>query len=62
MFGDYEAVGFLSDDSKISKTAKDDGSYEYKDTTVDYGKYNKLLVDRIKIFFNDDRNYKGGER
>jgi len=52
-------VGFLSDYSKISKTANDDGSYEYKDTTVDYGKYNKLLVDRIKVFFKDDSDYKG---
>ena len=59
MFGDYEAKGFLSDYSKISKTKNPDGSYEYKDTTVDYGKYNKLLVDRIKIFFKDDSDYKG---
>jgi hypothetical protein len=59
MFDDYKAVGFLSDYSKISKTANDDGSYEYKDTTVDYGKYNKLLVDRIKVFFKDDSDYKG---
>jgi len=59
MFGDYEAVGFLTDYSRISKTKNPDGSYEYKDTTVDYGKYNKLLVDRIKIFFKDDSDYKG---
>ena len=59
MFGDYQAKGFLSDYSKISKTRNPDGSYEYKNTAVDYSKYNKLLVDRIKIFFKDDSEYKG---
>ena len=59
MFGDYKPAGFLSDYSKISTTKQADGSYEYKDTTVDFGKYNKLLVDRIKIFFKDDSDYKG---
>ena len=59
MFGDYEAKGFLSDYSKISKTENADGSYEYLDQTVDFSKYNKLLVDRIKIFFKDDSDYKG---
>jgi hypothetical protein len=59
MFGDYEAKGFLSDYSKIPKTEAADGSYEYLDSTVDFSKYNKLLVDRIKIFFKDDSDYKG---
>ena len=59
MFGDYQAVGFLSDYSKISKTKNPDGSYEFKDTTVDYSKYNKLMVDRIKVFFKEDSDYKG---
>ena len=59
MFGDYQAVGFLSDYTKIPKIRSDDGSYEYTDTTVDFSKYNKLLVDRIKIFFKDDSSYKG---
>jgi hypothetical protein len=59
MFGDYQAVGFLSDYSKISKTQNPDGSYEYVDPNADFSKYNKLLVDRIKIFFKDDSDYKG---
>ena len=59
MFGDYQTVGFLSDYSKISKTKDDTGSYEYKNATTDFSKYNKLLVDRIKIFFKDDSEYKG---
>lgn len=58
-FGDYKAQGFLSDYSKISKTKDDDGAYRYVDPTVDFSKYNKLLVDRIKIFFKDDSDYKG---
>jgi hypothetical protein len=59
MFGDYQAKGFLSDYSKISTTKDAEGSYEYVDSTVDFSKYNKLLVDRIKIFFKDDSEYKG---
>jgi hypothetical protein len=59
MFGDYQAKGFLSDYSKISKTKDAEGSYEYVDPTADFSKYNKLLVDRIKIFFKDDSKYKG---
>jgi hypothetical protein len=59
MFGDYEAKGFLSDYSKISTTKDDTGSYEYVDPTADFSKYDKLLVDRIKIFFKEDSDYKG---
>ncbi len=58
-FGEYKAQGFLTDYSKISKTKDDTGSYKYVDSTADFGKYNKLLVDRIKIFFKDDSEYKG---
>lgn len=59
MFGDYQAKGFLSDYSKISTTKDETGSYEYIDPNVDFSKYDKLLVDRIKIFFKDDSEYKG---
>lgn len=59
MFGEYEAKGFMTDYSKISKTKDAKGSYEYVDPTVDFSKYNKLLVDRIKIFFKEDSEYKG---
>ena len=59
MFGDYQAKGFLSDYSKISTTKNANDSYEYIDAAVDFSKYNKLLVDRIKIFFKDDSQYKG---
>ena len=58
-FGDYQAHGFLSDYSKIPKTKSDTGSYGYVDSTADLSKYNKVLVDRIRIFFKDDSEYKG---
>jgi hypothetical protein len=59
MFGDYQAVGFLSDYANISTTKDADGAYVYMDESVDFSKYNKLLVDRIKIYFKDDSEYKG---
>lgn len=59
VFGDYQSKGFLTDYSRISKTKNQDGAYEYYDKAIDFGKYNKLLVDRIKIWFKDDSNYKG---
>ena len=59
-FGDHKPQGFLSDYSKISKTKdKDSGSYKYVDPTADFSKYNKLIVDRIKLFFKNDSDYKG---
>lgn len=58
-FGDYQAKGFLSDYSKIPATAGDDGAYRYRVADADLSKYNKLLVDRIKIWFKDDSDYKG---
>ena len=58
MFGAYQSKGFLTDYSKIPSTG-DDGAYRYRDPAADFGKYNKLLVDRIKIWFKDDSEYKG---
>jgi len=58
MFGEYQGKGFLTDYSNISSTA-DSGAYRYRDPSADFSKYNKLLVDRIKIYFKDDAEYKG---
>jgi len=58
-FGDYQAKGFLTDYSKLPKTADESGAYRYRDPNTDFGKYNKLLVDRIKIWFQEDSEYKG---
>jgi hypothetical protein len=58
-FGDYQAKGFLTDYSKLPKTADESGAYRYRDPNTDFSKYNKLLVDRIKIWFQEDSEYKG---
>ena len=57
-FGDYQAKGFLTDYLKIPKKKKEADSYGYTDSTVDFSKYNKLLVDRTKIYFKDDSETK----
>jgi len=59
MFGKYQAKGFLTDYSRISTTVEADGAYRYRDPAADGRQYNKLLVDRIKIWFKDDSEYKG---
>ncbi len=59
MFGDYQVKGFLTDYSKIEKSEDETGAFLYVNPAADFGKYNKLLVDRIKIFFKDDSKYKG---
>ncbi len=56
MFGDYQAVGFLTDYSGDLEDKKNLDGYPTSieaSTTVDCGKYNKLLVDiRIRILFH----------
>jgi len=58
MFGEYQTKGFLTDYSKLPSTGND-GAFEFRDPAANFGKYNKLLVDRIKIWFKDDIEYKG---
>ena len=58
-FGKYEAKGFLTDYSNLPKTADEEGAFRYRDPDADLGRYDKLLVDRIKIWFKDDSEYKG---
>ena len=58
-FGDYQAKGFLSDYSKLPPTPDEEGVYRYRDPAADLGRYNKLLVDRIKVWFKEDSEYKG---
>jgi len=59
VFGDYQTKGFLTDYSKISAEEDENGAYRYRAAGIDYSKYQKLLVDRIKIWFKDDSEYKG---
>jgi len=58
-FGDYKAKGFLTDYSKLPASPNAEGVYRYRDTAADTSKYDKLLVDRIKIWFKEDSEYKG---
>ena len=57
--GDYVTKGFLSDYSKLSPVEGDQGAYRYVDNAVDFSKYSKLLIDRIKIWYKEDMDYKG---
>jgi hypothetical protein len=57
--GDYQTKGFLTEYSNISTEPDEHGAFRYRDTSADFKKYNKLLVDRIKIWFKDDADYKG---
>ena len=58
-FGDYKPQGFLSDYSKIRPVGDDGDTYRYRNPSVDVKKYNKLMIDRIKIFLAEDADYKG---
>jgi hypothetical protein len=58
-FGDYRPKDFLTDYSKLQPSTKEEGAYSYRDPAADLGQYNKLLVDRIKVWFKDDSEYKG---
>jgi len=58
-FGDYKPQGFLSDYSKIKSVGDDSDAYKYRNPSVDVKKYNRLMIDRIKIFLSEDSDYKG---
>jgi hypothetical protein len=59
VFGDYQAKGFLTDYSKLQPSRNEEGAYGYRDPAADLGQYNKLLVDRIRVWFKEDSEYKG---
>jgi len=59
LFGEYQAKGFLTDYSKLPTTADAEGAYRYHEPDADLVKYKKLLVDRIKVWFKEDSDYKG---
>jgi hypothetical protein len=58
-FGDYQAKGFLSDYSGLKPTEGDEAAYLFETTELDKARYHKLMIDRIKIWFKDDAEYKG---
>lgn len=59
MLGKYETKGFLSDYSKLTPVEGDKDAYRYIDTSVDFSKYKKLQLDRIKVYYKEDTDYKG---
>ena len=57
--GEYTTKGFLSDYSKLAPVEGDKDAFKYVDASVDFTKYQKLLIDRIKVWYKDDSDYKG---
>ena len=57
--GDYQTVGFLSDYSKLKPEGGDSNAYVFEASAEVGGKYNKVMIDRVKIFFADKSEYKG---
>ena len=57
-FGDYKPAGFLSDYAKLKPKGSDSEAYSYVDPSADMGKYNKLMVDRIKVYLKEDASSK----
>mgnify|MGYP001815551186 CR=1 FL=1 len=58
-FGDYKPHGFLSDYSGLKPEGGESKAYLYLQEGVDRTRYKKVMVDRIKIFFKEDSEYKG---
>ena len=57
--GDYQPVGFLSSYAGLKPSPNDPHAF-IKPAPPGVGKkYNKVMLDRIKIFFADDSTYKG---
>jgi hypothetical protein len=59
MLGGYQTKGFLSDYSTLEPVEGVNHSYKYIDSSADFTKYKKLLLDRIRVWYKDDSDYKG---
>jgi len=51
--GDYQTVGFLSDYSKLKPEGGDSNAYVLEASPEVGSKYNKIMLERIKIYFAD---------
>jgi len=58
-FGDYEAKGFLSDYGRLQPVGDGSGAFRYLAPEAVLASYDKLIIDRIRIFFKEDAAYKG---
>jgi hypothetical protein len=52
-------AGFLSDYSKLQPVPNGDGAERYRKPNVDWKQYNKVMLDRIRVWYKDDADYKG---
>jgi hypothetical protein len=57
--GDYQTKGFLTQYDKLPAQPDELGAHRYIDPKADFSKYDRLLVDRIRVWFKDDADYKG---
>ena len=58
-FGEYKSKGFLTDYSKIKPVGGDSGAYRYEDPNADTARYNKVMIERIKIWLKPGSEDKG---
>ena len=58
-FDDYQPKGFLSDYSKLTPEGGKSEAFVYRNPHVERSRYEKVMVDRIQLFFKDDATYKG---
>ncbi len=58
-FGDYQTKGFLSDYSNLELQADTKDTFFFQDPKANISQYKKLMVERIKVWFKEDAEYKG---
>lgn len=56
---EYQRSGFLSDYSMLTDDPEGTDADIYLKPGVDFSKYNRVLIDRVKVFIKDDADYKG---
>lgn len=55
---EYQYSGFLSDYSRLEPDTDESGEI-YIDPSVDFRKYDKILLERIMVWYKEDSEYKG---
>jgi hypothetical protein len=57
--GDYQPVGFLSSYAGLTPDPNNEHAFIKRAPAGVAKKYNKVMIDRIKVFFEDGASYKG---
>jgi hypothetical protein len=52
-------AGFLGDYSKLQPVPDGDGAERYVDPKQNFKQYNKVMLDRIRVWYKNDADYKG---